>query len=284
MSGSHPRIGQKQLDQLRRQGPAVADWQRRVGLAEAQARCVSMILAGLVPFVGWLWLDWNPVTMLAFLAVDVAAVLLGDALKLLIAPAAVLATHTHDYRTQQILSIVGGLEDGTGTYTEYGKAVRPGMLFALTVVFAAVVTLLVGLGIEQLGMEPTAVHREPGFLMFAAASLLLHVLGALRGGWRARRASDGQGVLYLDGGGVIGLGAGLLFLVWLPITLGSVGTVLMLAVLLLFRLGFGVFALIYIPKVTAALDRHLQSPPTAEDLARLKPPRRGPRKRAAAAR
>ena len=132
--GTHPKIGPTQLALMRSEGPAVVQWQRRVGLAEAKSRCIAMVIAGLVPFFGMFVLGWTPAAMLLFMMVDVLAVLAGDALKLAIASDVVSASHEQDYRAQEVLGIVGGLEDGTGTYTEYGKGMSMGLLFGIACV------------------------------------------------------------------------------------------------------------------------------------------------------
>jgi len=267
MANPHPKIGRKQLEKLRRDGPAALQWQRRVGLAEARARCTAMVIAGGMPFIGWLWLDWTATTMLLLLGIDIVAVLLADLAKLLIAGAAVRHTHIEDHRTQQILSIVGGLHDGTGRYTDHGRGVSPPGLFAIALLLAAVCALGLYAGLEALGLPPPAVFEEAGFVWMAGGTVLLHLLPALGTALKARRAPPGGVPLYLGCGGVIGLGIGLLVLVWLPLTLGAAGAVLMLSVVFLFRVGFGVFALVWIPRVTAHLEACLQNPPALPDSA-----------------
>jgi hypothetical protein len=261
MASSQPRIGPQQLELARRDGPAALAWQRRAGLAEARSRCVAMVIAGLAPFFGWLWLDWSPLTMLMLLAVDVVAVLAGDLLKLLLAGRAVSRTHGEDHRAQHVLNIVGGLTDGSGTYTQSGSGVSPWLLFGMALAFAALaITAALVAAIEALGIPLSSVPAETGFLWLAGASLVLHVGGAMLASLRSWLPAAAPTALYLDSGGVIGLGAGLLVLVWLPLGFGAFGTILLLVVLFLFRLGFGLFALYYIPKVTRDLERFLRDP------------------------
>lgn len=262
MASTHPKIGPKQLALVKRDGPAAVRWQRRAGLAEARSRCVAMVIAGLAPFFGWLMLDWTPTAMLLFLAVDVLAVLAGDLLKLLIAHRAVRHAHAEDHRTQQVLGIIGGLRDRTGTYTEHGRGVQPAALFAMAVLLAAVSMMGIGAGLDALGLERIALEEQRGFAWFAAGSVLLHVLPAGLRAFSARRRGDAEDApaLFLDSGGVIGLGVGMLVLIWLPLNFGAVGAVLLLAALFLFRLAFGLFALWYIPRVSRDLEDYLRDP------------------------
>jgi hypothetical protein len=260
-ASSHPAIGPAQLQQVLRDGPAVVQWQRNVGIGEARSRCISMVIAGLAPFFGWLWLGWTPTTMLLFLAVDVVAVLVADLLKLLIAYPALLRTHTQDHRAQHILGIIGGIRDGTNTYVATGPGVSPLMLFVFAVAFGAVAIGGIAAGIDALGLERVNVLEEEWFVWMAGGSVAMHLVPALLASIRARFGGERRkGVLYLDSGGVLGLGAGLLVLIWLPITMGGAGTILLLGVLFLFRLGFGLFALYYIPSVSRDLERYLRNP------------------------
>jgi hypothetical protein len=259
-SSAHPAIGPAQLQEVLRDGPAVVRWQRTVGIGEARSRCISMVVAGLAPFVGWIWFDWTPTTMLLFLAVDVVAVLLADLIKLLIAYPALRRTHTQDHRAQHILGIVGGIRDGTNTYVATGRGVSPLLLFLFAIAFGAVAIGGIAAGIDALGLQRINPLDEDWFVWMAAGSVVLHVVPALAASTRTRIGSREDAALYLDSGGVLGLGAGLLVLIWLPLTMGGTGTLLLLVVLFLFRLGFGLFALYYIPSVSRDLERYLRNP------------------------
>jgi hypothetical protein len=257
----HPRIGPRELERVRRDGPDALRWQQRFGLAKAQQYCIGLLIAGLVPFVGLLVLGWNVAAMLAFLVVDLLATLLGDLLKLLLAGAVVRRTHARDHATQQVLSIVGGLEDGTGTWIDHGKGVTPFGLFLIALACSAVLVPVLLASVEALGLGrlQDALHA-PWFAPIALGSIALHLLQSLLAAVRARRNAPDEHALYLDCGGVIGLAIGLLVLVWLPLTWGAPGVIAMLVVIFVFRLGFGAFALHWIPRVTRALQRFLAAP------------------------
>ena len=261
---SQKRIGPRELALVRAQGPEALRWQQRFGLAKAQQMCTGLLVSGVVPFVGLLLLGWNPAAMLVYLAIDVLGVLAGDLLKLLLAMPVLRHTHAQDHNAQAVLGIVGGLEDGTNTYTEHGTGVPPLGLFGIALVCALFLLPVLGASVEALG--PGSVRdaaAAPWFREIAAGSVALHLLQSLVGAWTARRHVPGDHALYLDGGGVIGLFVGLLVLVWLPATWGAPGVIAMLVVMFLFRLGFGAFALYWMPRVTRALGRFLAAPPAA---------------------
>ncbi len=262
MSGEHRKIGEADIKRLRQHGPDALRWQREVGLAEARSRCIGLVISGSLPFVGWLALGWTPASMLLLMAVDVLAVLLGDALKLAIAAGVVRSTHASDHRTQQMLSIVGGLEDGTGRYTDHGTGVSPALLLGIATVCSVFLIPVGAAAFEPIGLAGTreALHA-PGFIAMAAISLALRVGSALLAAIRARISKSPGNALYLDAGGIVGLYVGLLLLVWLPLMWGESGVILLLAALFAFRLAFGLFALYWIPRVTRALDRFLSTPP-----------------------
>jgi hypothetical protein len=258
---AHPRIGAAQLALVQQRGPDALRWQRSFGLAKAQQMCVGLLVSGVLPFVGLLVLGWNVAAMLVYLAIDVVATLLGDLVKLGLAGTVVRETHARDHATQQVLSIVGGLEDGTGTYVDHGKGVSPLGLFGIAVVFALFLVPVLGASVEALGLGSVrAAIEAPWFREIAAGSIALHLLQALAAGVAARRRAADAQALYLDAGGVIGLGLGMLVLVWLPLNWGANGVIAMLVVIFLFRLGFGAFAWYWIPRVTRALQRQLESP------------------------
>lgn len=243
---------------LRRAGPAVLDWQRRHGLADAKARCIALVIAGLVPFVGWLALGWTPGAMLLFLAVDVLAVIAGDALKLLLAADVVRSSHERDHQAQELLGIVGGLEDGTGTYVEYSKTTSPLLLFGIACGGGVFLLAILAVSFEALGSGSLSRALDaPWFVWIAAASVALHLGQAAVAAARVRGRTEAPAVLFLDAGGVIGLLAGLMFLMWLPMLFQAKGVIMLLVALFAFRLAFGLFALYWIPRVTRALERRL---------------------------
>jgi hypothetical protein len=257
----HPKITDRELARVRRDGPAALDWQRRFGLAKARQMCVGLLLGGVVPFVGLFALGWSPASMLIYLAIDVIGTLAGDVIKLILAGPVLRHTHARDHATQQVLSIVGGLEDGSGTWIDHGKGVSPLGLFGIALACAVVLVPLLGAPLEQLGLG--SVHEAvgaPWFREIAAGSVLLHLLQSLAAGVAARRRAVEEQALYLDCGGILGLAIGLMVLVWLPLIWGPGGVIAMLVAIFLFRLGFGAFALYWMPRVTRALQRQLATP------------------------
>jgi hypothetical protein len=257
----HPKITDRELARVRRDGPAALDWQRRFGLAKARQMCVGLLLGGVVPFVGLFALGWSPASMLIYLAIDVIGTLAGDVIKLILVGPMLRHTHARDHATQQVLSIVGGLEDGSGTWIDHGKGVSPLGLFGIALACAVVLVPLLGAPLEQLGLG--SVHEgvgAPWFREIAAGSVLLHLLQSLAAGFAARRRAVEEQALYLDCGGILGLAIGLMVLVWLPLIWGPGGVIAMLVAIFLFRLGFGAFALYWMPRVTRALQRQLATP------------------------
>lgn len=66
-------------------------------------------------------------------------------------------------------------------------------------------------------------------------------------------------MIFLESGGVALLHAGLLVLIWLPINWGAPGLLAMFFVLYLFRVAFGVFTYLWMPKTVAALKRRIEA-------------------------
>jgi hypothetical protein len=189
----------------------------------------------------------------------VLGVLAGDGVKLALAMPALRHTHAQDQNAQAVLDIVGGLEDGTGTYTEQGqKGLSPFALFGIALVCGFFLIPVMAASIEALGLgNLQQAVAAPWFREIAAGSIALHLVQSFFAAVSARRHPSGEHALYLDCGGVIGLFIGLLVLVWLPALWGAAGVVAMLVVVFLFRLGFGAFALYWMPRVTRALQRFL---------------------------
>lgn len=260
----HPPITARELARVRAEGPDALRWQRRFGLAKARQLCTGLVVAGAVPFLGLLVFGWNVAAMMVYLAIDVAAVLLADLVRLLLAGAALRETHAQDHRAQQIMSIVGGLEDGTNTWVDHGRGLGPVGLYGVALGCTLVAVPVGAAVVEALGAvslrEAIAV---PWFREFALGSVALHLLQAFAGAFGARRMPPGEQSLTLDCGGVIGLFLGLLVLVWLPVVWGANGIVAMLAIVFVFKLAFGGFALYWVPRVTRALQRFLETPPAS---------------------
>jgi hypothetical protein len=270
---SYKKIGARELARVRAQGPEVLRWQQRFGLAKAQQMCVGLLISGVVPFAGLLLLGWDPAAMLVYLAIDVLGVLGGDALKMLLAMPVLRHTHAADHQAQDVLDVIGGLEDGTGTYTERGTGVSPLLLFGIALVCTLFLVPVLAASLEALGLgELRQALAAPWFREIAAGSIALHLLQSLSAAFGARRHAPGEHALYLDAGGVIGLFLGLLVLVWLPIFWGAHGVVAMLVVVFLFRLGFGAFALYWMPRVTRALQRFLAASPAGDRALLEQPP------------
>lgn len=261
---SQKQIGPRELAMVRSKGPGALRWQQRFGLAKAQQMCTGLLMSGVVPFVGLL-LGWNPAAMLVYLAIDVVGVLLGDLIRLGLALPWLRHTHAQDHDAQAVLDVIGGLEDGTNTCTERGRGLSPPGLFGIALVCALFLVPVLGASVEALGLGSVReAVAAPWFREIAAGSLALHLLQSLWGAAAARRHAPGDHALYLDCGGVIGLFIGLLVLVWLPLTWGAPGVIAMLVAMFLFRLGFGAFALYWMPRVTRALQRFLAAPAGAQ--------------------
>lgn len=261
---SQKQIGPRELAMVRSKGPGALRWQQRFGLAKAQQMCTGLLMSGVVPFVGLL-LGWNPAAMLVYLAIDVVGVLLGDLIRLGLALPWLRRTHAQDHDAQAVLDVIGGLEDGTNTCTERGRGLSPPGLFGIALVCALFLVPVLGASVEALGLGSVReAVAAPWFREIAAGSLALHLLQSLWGAAAARRHAPGDHALYLDCGGVIGLFIGLLVLVWLPLTWGAPGVIAMLLAMFLFRLGFGAFALYWMPRVTRALQRFLAAPAGAQ--------------------
>lgn len=260
-SSAHPPIGPRELARVRADGPEALRWQRRFGLAKAKQACVGLVISGLVPFLGLFLLGWNVAAMLVFIAIDVVAILLADAIKLLLAGAVVRHTHARDHLTQQVMSIVGGLEDGTNTWVDHGRGVGPLGLFGISIGCAVLFVPVMIASLEALGAgslrEAIAV---PWFQEIALGSVALHLLQSLFAAFGTRGKAAEEQALYLDAGGIIGLLVGMMFLVWLPGIWAANGVVAMLAIVFAFKLAFGLFALYWIPRVTRALQRFLATP------------------------
>jgi hypothetical protein len=260
-ASSNLPIGPRELARVRADGPEALRWQRRFGLAKAQQFCVGLLISGVVPFVGLLVLGWNVAAMLVFIVLDVLATLLGDVVKQLLAGPVVRHTHARDHLTQQVLSIIGGLEDGTNTWIDHGRGFSPLGLFWISLGCAVCFVPVMAASIEALGVGSVREAIEATwFVEIAIGTVALHLLQSGFAAFAARGKAPDEHALYLDSGGVIGLLVGMMFLVWLPGIWGANGVIAMLVVIFVFKLGFGAFALYWIPRVTRALQRFLENP------------------------
>ena len=256
-------IGPRELARVRADGPEALRWQRSFGLAKAKQACIGLMISGSVPFIGLVVLGWNVAAMLVFIAIDVLATLLADAIKLLLAGPVVRHTHARDHSTQQVMSIVGGLEDGTNTWIDHGRGVSPPGLFLISLVCAVLFVPVMIASLEALGAGSLRDALDATwFREVALGSVALHLLQSTFAAIGARGRAVEEQALYLDSGGIIGLLVGMMFLIWLLAIWAANGVVAMLAIVFLFKLGFGVFALYWIPRVTRALQRFLEAPAT----------------------
>lgn len=252
-------IGSADIALLRRRGPAVLDYYRRLGLAETRARATAIAVSGLLPIIGWIWFGWSPVSMLVFLFADALAGLALDWLRLPLARRWMDASHALDQEAGEVITIVDGLEDGSGMRTP--SAGRPGALaiMLLATVVSVFLVPVAAAALEPVGLAPLReILAEPWFLPLLAADAGLRAIGACAQLWRARARPPGEVPIFAESGSVVVLYAGMLVLVWLPINFQQTGLLLMFLVLYLARIGFGAFALWWTPRVVAALDRRLQ--------------------------
>lgn len=253
------KIGSQDLALLRQRGPAVLDYYQRIGLSETRSRALAIAFSGLLPIAGWFWFGWSAVSMLVFLFADALVCLLLDWVRLPLARRWMDASHARDQEAGEVITIVDGLEDGTGMRTP--SAGRPG---ALTIMLLATVVSVFLIPVGAAALEPFGLASlqqllaERWFLPLLAADAGLRAAGAFVQVWRARQQAPGEVPIFAESGGIVVLYAGMLILVWLPINFKQNGLLLMFFVLYLIRIAFGAFALWWTPRVVAALQRRLR--------------------------
>lgn len=248
------------IERARRLGPGAIDYYRRFGLAEARSRAINLILSGILPVFGWWLLGWSATAMIIFMMVDAVITLLVDWVRLPLAGPWLRASHARDHQAGEVLGIVGGLEDGSGTRSPRDNAPGPEVIVAIGSICSVFLVPITAAALEPLGLDSVRqVVAEPYFLWFLAGDAALRLLGALSSVWAARKQAPGEVMIFAESGGVAVLYAGLLVLIWLPINWGQTGVLLMFAVLYLLRVAFGLFTLWWLPRTLIALERRVAS-------------------------
>jgi len=258
-SGSGKVISEADLARLRREGPAAVEYYESVGLAEIRSRAGNLAASGGISIFGLFALGWSPLTMIVFMLVDAVLTVLGDLLAYPIARERMRASHERDHHSGQMLLIADGLEDGTGRWADNGGAPSPGLILTIATGMTAIVCVVAVLAVARGEFDGFAkAAAEPFFLWFVGGNALLRIAGALMAAVRARLEPDGGRLIFAESGSVVVLYAGLLALVWFPITFGNAGLYMLFGALFLIRIGFGVFALIWTPLALANLKRRLK--------------------------
>lgn len=267
-------INAADIERARRLGPDAVDYYRRFGLAEARSRAISLTVSGILPVFGWWLLGWSATAMIIFMLVDAVITLLVDWVRLPLARPWLRASHARDHQAGEVLGIVGGLEDGTGTRSPRDNAPGPEVIVAIGSICSVFLIPITAAALEPLGLDSVRqVVAEPYFLWFVGGDAALRLLGALRSVWAARKQAPGTIMIFAESGGVAVLYAGLLVLIWLPINWGETGVLLMFAVLYLIRVAFGLFTLWWMPRTVAALERRVAGGDFSPRANTPKPPR-----------
>ncbi len=254
------KITSQDLDKVRRRGPAALAYYQDVGLAEARSRATALTVAGALPVAGWLVLGWSPASMMVFMIFDAAMTLALDWIRLPLARRWMEASHARDGEAGEIIGIVDGLEDGTGMRTARAGTLGPLGVMLLGLVVSVFMVPAIAAAIEPIGLSSLeAVLAEPWFLHLLAGDAALRLLGALVGVWQARSQPPGEVMIAAESGNVVMFYIGMLVLVWLPLSFGRTGLLMLFAVLYLVRIAFGLFALWWMPRAVAALKRRLES-------------------------
>lgn len=251
-------INASDLALARSRGAQTLDYYRRFGLAEVRARTLALIGSGLAPIVGLLCFGWTMASLLVFLVVDALICLLIDWVRYPLARRWMVVSHRLDHEAGEVLGIVDGLEDGSGTRPARNNKPEPGLILGLGTLMTLFMVPVIAAVVEPLGLDSVrAVLQQPYFLWLLAGDIGLRLVGALSSVVLVRQRPPGEALIFVESGGVAVLYVGLLILVWLPITLGSAGVALMFAVLALVRIAFGAFAAWWVPRSLAALERRL---------------------------
>ncbi|MFO1494716.1 MAG: hypothetical protein U1F26_08660 [Lysobacterales bacterium] len=242
----------------RSRGAQTLDYYRRFGLAEVRGRTLALIGSGLAPIVGLSFLGWTMASLLVFMVVDAVICLLIDWVRYPLARRWMAVSHRLDHEASEVLGIVDGLEDGSGTRPARNNKPEPGLILGISTVMTLFMVPVVAAVVEPLGLDSIrAVLAQPYFVWLLVGDLGLRLLGALSGVLQVRRQPPGEAMIFVESGGVAVLYAGLLILVWLPISFGTLGVALMFAVLALVRIAFGAFAWWWVPRSLAALERRM---------------------------
>ncbi len=254
------KITAADLDRLRNEGPAALEYYRTSGLAEARSIAMNLAFSGAVSIFGLIFLRWSPMAMLVFMVVDAVITVLADLIRMPIAGRWIAVSHQRDHDAGQILLIADGLEDGTGERPPGGKSTRPGLLLFFGIVSTLFLPVIVAAATEQTGTASLlAVVDERWFPWIVGLDAVWRIASAFIEAVSVRRFRVGERMIFLESGGVALLYAGLLVLIWLPLNWGTPGLLAMFFVLYFFRLGFGIFTCLWMPKAAATLERRLEA-------------------------
>ncbi|HMP76685.1 MAG TPA: hypothetical protein PKE12_10365 [Kiritimatiellia bacterium] len=252
------KISDSDIARLSREGVRAVAYYRDFGLAEVRSRALSMASSGLISLVGLLALGWSAMAMLVFLVVDAVITVVADLLRYPLARPWLAASHKLDHESGQLLLIADGLENGTGERTDNGLAPSPGVILFFGVVSTLFLVPILAAVTEKIGIASLrAVPQETGFLWIVGVDAVWRIGSGLVEALRVRRTTPGEGMIFMEAGGVAVMYASLLILVWLPLKLGSLGLFLLFAIVYLVRIAFGVFALIWTPRALAVLERRV---------------------------
>ena len=252
------KISDADIARLGREGVRAVAYYRDFGLAEVRSRALSMASSGLISLVGLLALGWSAMAMLVFLVVDAVITVVADLVRYPLAKPWLAASHKLDHESGQLLLIADGLENGTGERTDNGSAPSPGVILFFGVVSTLFLVPILAAVTEKLGVASLrAVPQETGFLWIVGVDAVWRIGSGFVEALRVRRTAPGEGMIFMEAGGVAVMYASLLILVWLPLKLGSPGLFLLFAIVYLVRIAFGVFALIWTPRALAVLERRV---------------------------
>lgn len=222
----------------------------QIGLAEVRRRALRMLLGAAIPVFGLLCLDWSPLIMLCFLCADLSTTLYADWLRWLLARRWVQASHQRDFEANQVLMIVDGLDDGSGQRVATGKGPASGglLLFFGTVCSIAMLPLL-AVALDRIGISAFQEALDAAWWL-----LLVGINGSLTLGAtliqsiRIRDSVPGERMLVMESGSITLWWIGMMLLIWLPAQYGMSGLLWMFVILHSVRMGFGIFALYWMPR------------------------------------
>jgi hypothetical protein len=251
---------------LRREGPAALEWMREGGLADARARALGLVWAGGMPFVGYLWLDWTPMLMIAWLLIDCVNTLIADIIRLTLASRAIELAHRRDQQCTWVLGLSSELAANSKRLAAVSKQrTAPQLIFFFGLVSTLIMLAFSIPGAPHLGFGHWSELLADPFLPWLVLADLVRQGGqAAIAGLRARAAGQTRPVrIFVESGGNALLYAGMLVLIWLPINYGLNGTLAMLAIINLIRLGFGIYAWWFFPGALRTLQAQLHGTATS---------------------
>lgn len=251
-------IDARDLALARSRAAQTLTYYRRFGLAEVRARTLALIGSGLAPLVGLAFFGWTMASLLVFMVIDAVITVAIDWMRWPLARRWMAVSHRMDHEAGEVLGIVDGLEDGSGTRSARNNKPEPGLILGISTAMTLFMVPVIAAVVEPLGLDSIrAVLAQPYFLWLLAGDLGLRLVGALSSVIQVRQHPPGEAMIFVESGGVAVLYAGLLVLVWLPISFGTLGVALMFAVLALIRIAFGAFAAWWVPRSLAALERRM---------------------------